>query len=140
MNSELRYIAKSISGWTFNKRYQFKQVNRGAMDFDTMEGTYWEPEEFKKEKKRRQKLSAHRTHELQKEATLQKIQKGIKLCLKYEYKLTASNISTLAGVCRQTLYNRDYKEIIKSVHYGVSVNTPSSYALFKGLKNPSCRP
>lgn len=120
---ELRSIARSIAGWTWKNRTQFrpvKPVNKGVMAFPSMRGVYWEPDEFKKEVKKRRRASARRTSRIKKEATREKIQEAIRLCIKHGFKLTVSNISTLAGVSRPTLYNHDYTEIIKSVKFGLS--------------------
>lgn len=120
--SELCSIARSISKWTFERRYQFKTINVGAMGFDSMKGVCWDPEEYNQEVARRRKLSAHRTHQLRKETTRSRIEEGTKICLKRGIEPTAANISTLAGVSRPTLYNHSFRQIIESVKYALSGN------------------
>lgn len=117
--SELHSIARSISRWVFARRNQFKCVNHGAMGFESMKGTYWEPNDYEREVKRRRILSAERTANIKRESTETKIRSAVKLCFKRGIKPTMANIATLAQIHRRTAYN--HKELIaKCVHFGLS--------------------
>lgn len=102
--SELRSIARSVAGWTWDHRDHFRTVNRNAMGFPSMRGTYWEPHEWSSEVTRRQSLSARRTNEMRRDSTRQKIQKALELCHRRGLEPSVSNVSALAGVHRATVY------------------------------------
>lgn len=114
--SELKSIAKSISGWTFVRRHSFKVANRGVMGFDDMPGVYYDPElkkpdkVFSEELARRQVLSAGRTNTVRKLSTERKILTAVEVCSKRGIKPTMANIATLAQVSRKTIYN--HKELV----------------------------
>ena len=109
--SELCSIARSISGWTFERGHQFKPVRKGAMAFPSMRGVYWQPEDYHSEVKKRRSLSAQRTNEARKEGTRQKIREAINLCRKHGLEPNMENIRTASRLGQRTVYR--YKELIQ---------------------------
>jgi len=111
--SELRSIARSVSRWVWERRSQFRVVNAGAMGFTSMKGTYWKPGDYDREVKYRRVKAAQRSHEIQKQATRQKIQYGIDMCLKHGIDVTVANIASLGQVSRKSVYN--HKDILDNL-------------------------
>jgi len=108
--SELRYIAKSIAGWTWDHRNYFT-TNRGAMELPPIKETDFQSEDDKeRELERRRELSAEWTNTARKESTQGKIKRALELCLKHGFEPTAENISTFARVSRMTVYR--YKKML----------------------------
>jgi hypothetical protein len=115
--SELRTIARSIARWTFERRHSFRDINSGAMGFESMKGIYWEPEAYEEEVLRRRRLSAYRTHEIRKEVARKKVLAGFEACVERGVKPTISNVAKAARVSRHTVYK--YMDV-RSVHDGLS--------------------
>ena len=55
--SELACIARSVTGWTWDRRNQFKQCRRGAMNLPSLKGNYLPYEKWQKEVKMRQQAA-----------------------------------------------------------------------------------
>jgi len=108
--NELRCIAKSIAGWTWDHRRLFGNVEAGAMGFEPIKGL--SREEYHAEVKRRQSLAAERTNDLRREEIKKKLLGGVHLCYKRGLKMTPGNISKAARVSRMTVYN--YMDCVKT--------------------------
>ena len=100
--NELKHIAKSIAGWTWDHKRLFGNVDAGAMGFEPMSGL--SRTQYEAEVKRRQSLAAERTHDLRQEDTRQKLLRGVYLCLKRGLELTPGNIGATVRVSRATVY------------------------------------
>lgn len=101
--NELKDIAKSIAGFTWDNRSRFRSVDNGAMGFEPMAGL--SRAQYKAEVKRRRRLSAERTNDLRGEETRKKLLRGVYLCLKRGLELTPGNIGAAARVSRKTVYS-----------------------------------
>lgn len=100
--NELKRTAKSIAGFTWDKRSRFRSVDNGAMGFEPIEGL--SRTQYEAEVKRRRRLSAERTHDLEREETRKKLGRGVYLCLKRGLELTPGNIGAAGRVSRKTVY------------------------------------
>ncbi len=108
--SSLRATAKSVARWTWTK-YTGSRINRGAMNLQDTDL----PLESK------QRLAAHRTHQVRRQSTEGKILAAIKNLDNNHQKTSKSAVARIVKVSRQTLA-RHYAHLFQddfSVNYAV---------------------
>lgn len=99
--SEIKATAKSVGKWVWTKYYpEGKRIKRGVMGFDFKQSNL--PLELKK----KQRLSARRTHELQRNQTESKIIDAIGQLTARGEKVTKAAVARVSGVGRRTIYNQ----------------------------------
>jgi len=105
--SEIKSIAKSISGWVWNNRQNFQLLrssnkNLGALGLDPM-GTGWKFEDSKAEVKNRQSLGAEYSNRIRKEKTQHAIWLGVQQCKEKGLEITTKTVSNQSGVPIRTV-------------------------------------
>jgi hypothetical protein len=107
---DVEWVAEklAVSAWDWQQKKisqgTQRKINWGAMEFPRMRGLDWEA--YCEETKRRQKLSAIRTHEMRSKKTYDKIMYAIFLCKADNIKITKTLIAQMTGVRREELSRR----------------------------------